>query len=77
MAPTVIMPQFGTSVEEVVLLKWCKKEGDPVARGDVICEIETDKASTDLEAFAEGILLQQVVVAGSRVKTGEVIAYIG
>lgn len=77
MANEIIIPNFGTSVDEVRLIKWLKEEGDAVKKGDALCELETDKAATELESFVEGILLQQMVEAGSEVEIGTVIAYIG
>ncbi|MDP6438572.1 MAG: dihydrolipoamide acetyltransferase family protein [Candidatus Brocadiia bacterium] len=77
MATSVIVPDYGTSVDHVVLRAWLKDEGDPVRRGDLLCELETDKASTELEAFADGVLLRRLVEEGSEVEIGTVIAYIG
>ncbi len=77
MASKIIIPDFGTSVDTVRLIKWLKEEGQAVQKGDVLCELETDKAATELESFVEGILLQQLVEAGSEIEIGTVIAYIG
>ena len=77
MASEVIIPDFGTSVDAVRLIKWLKKEGEAVKKGDALCELETDKAATELESFVEGILLQQLVEDGSEIGIGTVIAYIG
>ncbi len=77
MANEIIIPDFGTSVDEVKLIKWLKQEGDAVKKGDALCELETDKAATELESFVEGILLRQLVEAGSEIEIGTVIAYIG
>ena len=71
------MPDLGTAVKQVTLLKWCKEEGEFVKRGEIICEVETDKATTELESVAEGILLKQVLPANSEVEVGTVIAYVG
>ena len=77
MAKAIIIPDFGTSVDEVRLIKWLKQEGEAVKKGDALCELETDKAATELESFVEGILLRQLVEAGSEIEIGTVIAYIG
>ena len=77
MATEIKMPDLGTTVDTVVLLKWLKQEGEMVKRGDLLCEVETDKATTDLESVAKGVLLCHLVQAGSEVKTGDVIACIG
>ena len=77
MANAVIIPDFGTSMDHVVLLNWLKNVGDSVEKGDAICEIETDKATTDIESFTQGVLLKHVVQVGDEVNIGAVIAYIG
>ena len=59
------------------MVDWLKQEGDAVRRGDHLCEVETDKATDQLESVAEGVLLRQMVPAGSDVGSGTVIAYIG
>ncbi len=77
MATEVIIPSFGTSKVDVRIMRWQKNVGDPVKRGDVLCELETDKATTELESFADGVLLAQVVPADTEVEIGQVIAHIG
>lgn len=77
MATEIIIPDFGTSVDYVTLTAWRKQQGDPVKRGDALCELETDKANVEFESFAEGFLLRQMVEPGSEVAIGSVIAYIG
>ena len=76
--PTPIrMPDLGTNVEVVTLLSWLKDEGDSVKRGEALCEVETDKATSELESVAEGVLLRQVAPAGAEVEAGDIIAYVG
>jgi pyruvate dehydrogenase E2 component (dihydrolipoamide acetyltransferase) len=77
MATAIIMPDFGTTVEQVKLVRWLKAVGDPVKRGEMLCEVETDKATSELESIAEGVLLKQVVPEGTDVQQGTVIAYVG
>jgi pyruvate/2-oxoglutarate dehydrogenase complex dihydrolipoamide acyltransferase (E2) component len=77
MATPIKMPDLGTTVEEVTLVAWLKQEGDEVKRGEPLCEVETDKATDQLESVAAGVLLRQVVPAQSEVRSGSVIAYIG
>ncbi len=77
MVSEIIIPDFGTSIDEVRLIKWLKHEGDAVKKGDALCELETDKAATELESFVEGVLLKQLVEADSEIEIGTVIAYIG
>ena len=71
------MPDLGTTVESLVLTKWLKNVGDTIKRGEPLAEIETDKANTELESVAQGVLLKQCVQEGSDVQVGDVIAYIG
>ncbi|GAA3737307.1 dihydrolipoamide acetyltransferase family protein [Leifsonia bigeumensis] len=73
----VVMPRLSDTMEEGELSKWLKNVGDPVAKGDVLAEIETDKATMDLEAFEAGVLEQQLVEAGSVVPIGTPVAVIG
>ena len=77
MATAIKMPDLGTTVEQITVLKWLKKEGEAVKRGEPLCEIQTDKAVTELESFSQGILLKQVVAENIDVAVGDVIAYIG
>jgi len=77
MATAIKMPDLGTTVEQITVLKWLKKEGEAVKRGDPLCEIQTDKAVMELESVAQGVLLKQVVVENTDVEVGEVIAYVG
>jgi pyruvate dehydrogenase E2 component (dihydrolipoamide acetyltransferase) len=71
------MPRLSDTMEEGELSRWLKNVGDPVAKGDVLAEIETDKATMDLEAFEAGVLEQQLVEAGSVVPIGTPVAVIG
>jgi pyruvate/2-oxoglutarate dehydrogenase complex dihydrolipoamide acyltransferase (E2) component len=77
MAVAIRLPDMGTNVEECKVLSWKVKEGDAVKRGDVLADIETDKAVAELESSAEGVLLQVRVSAGGTVRTGDVLAYVG
>jgi pyruvate dehydrogenase E2 component (dihydrolipoamide acetyltransferase) len=76
MASRVVMPKLTDTMEEGVLLAWKKREGDPVEAGDVLAEIETDKAIMDLEAFASGILRKVLVQEGATVMSGTLIGVI-
>ena len=76
MASRVVMPKLTDTMEEGVVVKWKKREGEVVGSGDVLAEIETDKAVMDLEAFASGTLRRVLVPEGTTVKAGELIAVI-
>jgi pyruvate/2-oxoglutarate dehydrogenase complex dihydrolipoamide acyltransferase (E2) component len=73
----VLMPALSPTMEKGNLAKWLKKEGDPVKSGDVIAEIETDKATMEVEAVDEGKLTKILVPAGTEnVKVNTPIALI-
>ena len=76
MAIDVIMPQMGFDMREGTVVNWLKAEGDDVERGEAIAEIETDKATVELEAFTNGTLGRIYVEAGTTVPVGDVIAVI-
>jgi pyruvate dehydrogenase E1 component beta subunit len=78
MAIELKMPALSPTMEEGTLAKWLVKEGDKVAAGDILAEIETDKATMEFEAVDEGIVSQILVADGTDgVKVGTVIALIG
>jgi len=77
MATKVVMEALSPTMEEGRLVEWKKSEGDAVAVGDVLAEVETDKAVMELVARAGGTLLKQVVPAGTTVPVSELVALIG
>jgi len=77
MATAIPVPDIGTTVDHVRLVKWLKSEGDTVKRGEALCEVETDKATSDLESIAEGVILKLLVEEDTEVEQGAVIAYVG
>ncbi len=74
--PEVIMPKMGDAMEEGTLVKWLISEGDEVEEGDPIAEIETDKASMEIEAEDSGTLHEFVAEEGQDIPVGETIAVI-
>ena len=76
MATDVIMPQMGFDMEEGTVVRWLKEEGEEVNRGEPIVEVETDKATVEVEAFASGILRRIVVAEGTKVPVGQMIGII-
>lgn len=72
----VVMPKLSEAMETGKLLRWLKQEGEPVAGGDIIAEIETDKADIELEAFGSGVLRKVLVAPGASVPVGQLIAII-
>ncbi len=77
MASIIEMPKLSDTMTVGTLVSWLKNEGDTVASGDMIAEIETDKATMELECFDDGILLKQFVKAGEQVPIGDPICAIG
>lgn len=77
MATKVVMEALSPTMEEGRLVEWKKREGDAVAVGDVLAEVETDKAIMELVARAEGTLLKQVAAAGDTVPVASVVGWIG
>lgn len=77
MATEVVMPQMGYDMTEGTVVKWVKHEGDEVKKGDIIAEIETDKATVEMEADAAGLLRKVTVSEGMTVPVGAVIGIIG
>jgi pyruvate dehydrogenase E2 component (dihydrolipoamide acetyltransferase) len=77
MAKDVLMPLLSPSMTEGTLVKWLKKEGDTVKSGDIIAEVETDKATMDLEAFDSGVLRKILVAEGTKVPVQSRIGIIG
>ncbi len=77
MAKDILMPLLSPSMTEGTLVKWLKKEGDAVKSGDVLAEVETDKATMDLEAFDTGILRKILIPDGTKVAVQSRIGIIG
>src|SRR5262245_26497969 len=76
MPTNVIMPALGVAQQTGTLLKWLKAEGQSVSKGEPLMEIETDKATVEIEAPASGILAQVMAKAGDEVPVGNRIALI-
>jgi pyruvate dehydrogenase E2 component (dihydrolipoamide acetyltransferase) len=76
MITKVLMPKLSDAMETGKVIKWLRKEGDAVKGGDVIAEIETDKANVEIEAFGSGVLRKIVVSEGDSVPVGELIGVI-
>ena len=76
MATSIVMPQMGYDMHEGKVVRWFKKEGENVARGEVIAEIETDKAIVDFEAYTGGVMGKIVADEGVAIPVGGLIAVI-
>ena len=77
MADTVQMPKLGFDMAEGKLVRWVKAEGEDVKKGDVLAEIETDKATVEVESQFSGVLLKRLVDENTSVPVGDAIAVIG
>jgi pyruvate dehydrogenase E2 component (dihydrolipoamide acetyltransferase) len=76
MITRVVMPPLGETMEEGILTKWLKKVGDPVAKHEMIMEIETDKVTVEVESFGAGVMRRILVQEGETVKIGTLLAII-
>src|SRR2546426_1384031 len=72
----VVMPKLSDAVESGKIIKWLKKEGDRIQGGDILAEVETDKADVEMEAFGAGVLRKILVPAGETAPIGALIGVI-
>jgi pyruvate dehydrogenase E2 component (dihydrolipoamide acetyltransferase) len=77
MAETITMPKLGFDMAEGTLIRWVKKEGEEIQKGDVLAEIETDKATVEVESSASGTVRKLLVDEGTAVPVGDPIAMVG
>src|SRR6185437_7473991 len=77
MATKVVMEALSPTMEEGRLVKWVKNEGDTVAKGEVLAEIETDKAEMELVARGDGVLRKRVLAEGQTAPVGQLVGVIG
>ncbi|MEO0054478.1 MAG: hypothetical protein RLZZ50_425, partial [Verrucomicrobiota bacterium] len=77
MAQVITMPKLSDTMTVGTLVKWLRKEGDAVKFGDLLAEIETDKATMEFESFADGTILKLYATAGSQVAIGDPLCAVG
>ena len=77
MAEVILMPRLSDTMTEGVIAAWHKKVGDTVKKGDVLAEIETDKATMELESYQSGVLLHIGTPAGGKIKVNDLLAIFG
>jgi pyruvate dehydrogenase E2 component (dihydrolipoamide acetyltransferase) len=77
MATLIDMPKLSDTMTVGTLVRWLKNEGDAVANGDMIAEVETDKATMEVECFDDGILIKRYCGEGDEVAVGDPIAAVG
>jgi pyruvate dehydrogenase E2 component (dihydrolipoamide acetyltransferase) len=77
MAEVILMPRLSDTMTEGVIAAWHKKVGDPVKKGDLLAEVETDKATMDLESYKDGTLLFTGTEKGGKIQVNDLLAIIG
>src|SRR5215207_8431986 len=77
MAEVILMPRLSDTMTEGVIAAWHKKVGDTVKKGDLLAEIETDKATMELESYKDGTLLHIGGDKGTKIQVDELLAVIG
>src|SRR5713101_1033887 len=77
MAEVILMPRLSDTMTEGVIAAWHKKIGDPIKKGDLLAEVETDKATMDLESYKDGTLLFTGTDKGGKIQVNDLLAIIG
>src|SRR6478735_6935432 len=77
MAEVILMPRLSDTMTEGVIAAWHKKVGDAVKKGDLLAEIETDKATMELESYQEGTVLHLGGANGQKLQVNDLLAIIG
>src|ERR1700704_6338504 len=77
MATQVMMPKLSPTMEEGQISRWLKKEGDSVSMGEPLAEIDTDKATMEMQALTDGVLRKIIIREGESAPLGQLIAIIG
>src|SRR5690242_6366190 len=77
MAEVILMPRLSDTMTEGVIAAWHKKVGDAVKKGDLLAEVETDKATMDLESYKDGTLLYTGTDKGGKIQVNDLLAIIG
>lgn len=72
----VVLPKWGMTMQEATIVRWLKAEGDTVAKGEPLVEVETDKVDVSIEAPADGTLSQRAVGEGDVVQVGGLVGVI-
>ena len=77
MAEVILMPRLSDTMTEGVIAAWHKKVGDSVKKGDLLAEVETDKATMELESYKDGVLLHIGTDKGGKLQVNDLLAIIG
>src|SRR5690348_12259833 len=75
--PEVSMPRLSDTMQEGTITRWLKKIGDEVKKGEVVAEVETDKANMEIESYSAGVIEQILVQEGESAPIGQPIAILG
>src|ERR1700730_10362361 len=75
--PEVNMPRLSDTMQEGTITRWLKRPGDEIKKGEVVAEVETDKANMEIESFSSGIVEQILVAEGETAPIGQPIALVG
>lgn len=76
MPTEITMPQLSDTMTEGTIVKWLKKEGDSVKAGEIVAEVETDKATMEMESFESGTITKLLIPEGNKAPVGAAIAVI-
>ena len=77
MAVEIKIPVVDQTTEQVKVVRWLKRKGDPITTGEVLLEIQTDKATVEVESFADGVVLEILAEEGQDVPVNSVVAIVG
>jgi pyruvate dehydrogenase E2 component (dihydrolipoamide acetyltransferase) len=77
MAEVIKMPRLSDTMTEGVIAAWHKKVGDTVKKGDLLAEVETDKATMELESYKDGVLLHLGAEQGAKLQVDDLLAIVG
>ncbi|MBX6396339.1 MAG: 2-oxo acid dehydrogenase subunit E2, partial [Alicyclobacillaceae bacterium] len=77
MVTEIVMPKLGMAMENGTVVAWLKQVGEPVEKGEVVVQVQSEKIEYDVESPASGVLIDIVVPEGGTVPYGTVIGYIG
>jgi len=77
MATNIFLPQWGMGMQEATIIKWLKKEGDAVKKGEPLVEVESSKVNAEVESSVDGYLIKISADEGQVIKVGGIIAYVG
>jgi pyruvate dehydrogenase E2 component (dihydrolipoamide acetyltransferase) len=72
----VVLPKIGMTMEEATVVRFCRQPGEAFRKGDPLYEIETDKISQEIEALADGVMVEHAVAEGTDVRIGDAVCVV-